>query len=99
MCLQISFNVLKLTRLKNNMWKLFFVSNRWQGFFESIFLTNNLVANYEWVRDSFQNSTEGLSTAEEEIFIDFTASEDIKRQFNHTSSFEFLAGWMMSFLH
>ncbi|GFW20636.1 hypothetical protein TNCV_1048591 [Trichonephila clavipes] len=33
-----------------------------------------LHASYEWVRDPFQNTPEGLSTTEEESFIDFTSS-------------------------
>ncbi|GFX14833.1 uncharacterized protein TNCV_1485751 [Trichonephila clavipes] len=43
--------------------------------FKKYFLAeDNLIASYEWVRDSFHNTSEGLSTAEEEIFIDFTSS-------------------------
>ncbi|GBM43118.1 hypothetical protein AVEN_222174-1 [Araneus ventricosus] len=48
--------------------------------FKKYFLADhNLVAGYEWVRDPFQNTPEGLSTAEEEIFTSFTASGEIKR--------------------
>ncbi|GFY16228.1 hypothetical protein TNCV_2348731 [Trichonephila clavipes] len=36
---------------------------------------DNLVASYEWIRDLFQDTPEGHSTSEEEIFIDFTSSE------------------------
>ncbi|GFX38196.1 uncharacterized protein TNCV_3837951 [Trichonephila clavipes] len=49
--------------------------------FKKYFLNeDNLVASYEWIRDLFQDtlSTEGLSTSEEEIFIDFTSSEKLK---------------------
>lgn len=61
--------------------------------FKKYFLADdNLVASYEWVRDPFHNTPEGLSTAEEEIFIDFTASGEIKRQFSNKSLFEFWAG-------
>ncbi|GFX56776.1 zinc finger BED domain-containing protein 5 [Trichonephila clavipes] len=48
-------------------------------------------ASYEWVRDPFQNTPEGLSTTEEEIFIDFTSSGEIKRQFCNKSLFQFWA--------
>ncbi|GFV39534.1 hypothetical protein TNCV_1367751 [Trichonephila clavipes] len=34
---------------------------------------DNLVASYEWIMDLFRNTPEGLSTSEEEIFIDFTS--------------------------
>ncbi|GFT68346.1 zinc finger BED domain-containing protein 5 [Trichonephila clavipes] len=43
------------------------------------FAEDNLIASYEWVRDPFQNTPEGLSPTEEEIFIDFTSSGEIKR--------------------
>lgn len=43
----------------------------------------NLIASYEWVRNPFQNTPNGLSTAEEEIFIDFTGSHEIKTQFSN----------------
>ncbi|GFW08454.1 hypothetical protein TNCV_2774761 [Trichonephila clavipes] len=33
---------------------------------------DSLVASYEWIRGLFQDTPEGLSTSEEEIFIDFT---------------------------
>ncbi|GFX20176.1 zinc finger BED domain-containing protein 5 [Trichonephila clavipes] len=48
-------------------------------------------ASYEWVRDPFQNTPEGLSTTEEEIFIDFTPSGEIKRQFCNKTLFQFWA--------
>ncbi|GFW85421.1 zinc finger BED domain-containing protein 5 [Trichonephila clavipes] len=48
-------------------------------------------ASYEWVRDPFQNIPEGLSTTEEEIFIDFTSSGEIKRQFCNKTHFQFWA--------
>ncbi|GFX98038.1 zinc finger BED domain-containing protein 5 [Trichonephila clavipes] len=48
-------------------------------------------ASYEWVRDPFQNTPEGLSTTEEEIFIDFTSSGEIKRQFCNKTLFQFWA--------
>ncbi|GFT01277.1 hypothetical protein TNCV_4203641 [Trichonephila clavipes] len=47
--------------------------------FKKYFLDeNSLVASYEWIRDLFQDTPEGLSTSEEEIFIDFTSSEKLK---------------------
>ncbi|GFY00588.1 DDE_3 domain-containing protein [Trichonephila clavipes] len=50
--------------------------------FKKYFLAeDNLIASYEWVRDSFHNTSEGLSTAEEEIFVDFTFSGIVIRQF------------------
>ncbi|GFX45569.1 zinc finger BED domain-containing protein 5 [Trichonephila clavipes] len=52
---------------------------------------DNLIASYEWVRDPFQNTPEGLSTTEEEIFIDFTSSGEIKRQFCNKTHFQFWA--------
>ncbi|GFV73557.1 probable RNA-directed DNA polymerase from transposon X-element [Trichonephila clavipes] len=58
---------------------------------QKAFDRGNLIANYEWVRDTFQNTPEGISTAEEEIFIDFTSSGKIKRQFCNKSLFEFWA--------
>ncbi|GFT50201.1 zinc finger BED domain-containing protein 5 [Trichonephila clavipes] len=48
-------------------------------------------ASYEWVKDPFQNTPEGLSTTEEEIFIDFTSSGEIKRQFCNKTHFQFWA--------
>ncbi|GFW31187.1 SCAN domain-containing protein 3 [Trichonephila clavipes] len=48
-------------------------------------------ASYEWVRDPFQNTPEGLSTTEEESFIDFTSSGEIKRQFCNKTLFQFWA--------
>ncbi|GFX75516.1 SCAN domain-containing protein 3 [Trichonephila clavipes] len=48
-------------------------------------------ASYEWVRDPFQNTPEGLSNIEEEIFIDFTSSGEIKRQFCNKTLFQFWA--------
>ncbi|GFV24097.1 zinc finger BED domain-containing protein 5 [Trichonephila clavipes] len=47
------------------------------------------VASYEWIRDLFQDTPEGLSTSEKEIFIAFTSSEKLKRQFCNKSLFEF----------
>ncbi|GFV36237.1 protein FAM200A [Trichonephila clavipes] len=52
---------------------------------------DNLIASYEWVRYPFQNTPEGLSTNEEEIFIDFTSSGEIKRQFCNKTLFPFWA--------
>ncbi|GFS56370.1 protein FAM200B [Trichonephila clavipes] len=43
------------------------------------------------VRDPFQNTPEGLSTTEEESFIDFTSSGEIKRQFCNKTLFQFWA--------
>ncbi|GFT72294.1 zinc finger BED domain-containing protein 5 [Trichonephila clavipes] len=54
-------------------------------------LLDNLIASYEWVRDPFQNTPEGLSTTEEESFIDFTSSGKIKRQFCNKTLFQFWA--------
>ncbi|GFV16215.1 protein FAM200B [Trichonephila clavipes] len=48
-------------------------------------------ASYEGVRDPFQNTPEGLSTTEEESFIDFTSSGEIKRQFCNKTLFQFWA--------
>ncbi|GFW86681.1 zinc finger BED domain-containing protein 5 [Trichonephila clavipes] len=48
-------------------------------------------ASYEWVRDPFQNTPERLSTTEEESFIDFTSSGEIKRQFCNKTLFQFWA--------
>ncbi|GFW76296.1 zinc finger BED domain-containing protein 5 [Trichonephila clavipes] len=48
-------------------------------------------ASYEWVRDPFQKTPEGLSTTEEESFIDFTSSGEIKRQFCNKTLFQFWA--------
>ncbi|GFT11147.1 zinc finger BED domain-containing protein 5 [Trichonephila clavipes] len=42
---------------------------------------DSLVASNEWVRDLFQDTPEGLTTSEEEIFIDFTSSEKLKGNF------------------
>ncbi|GFX44285.1 uncharacterized protein TNCV_4376731 [Trichonephila clavipes] len=58
--------------------------------FKSIFLDeDSLVASYEWIRDLFQDTPEGLTTSEEEIFIDFTSSEKLKAIFviNHPLNF------------
>ncbi|GFT99770.1 zinc finger BED domain-containing protein 5 [Trichonephila clavipes] len=55
------------------------------------FAEDNLIASYEWVRDPFQNTPEGLSTTEEESFIDFTSSGEIKRQFCNKTLFQFWA--------
>ncbi|GFW10744.1 zinc finger BED domain-containing protein 5 [Trichonephila clavipes] len=53
-----------------------------KNFKKYFFAEDNLIASYEWVRDPFQNTPEGLSTTEEEeSFIDFTSSGEIKRQF------------------
>ncbi|GFU09819.1 uncharacterized protein TNCV_1292111 [Trichonephila clavipes] len=59
--------------------------------FKKYFLDeDSLVASYEWIRDLFQDTPEGLSTSKEEIFIDFTSSEKkLKRQFCNKSLFEF----------
>ncbi|GFU87944.1 RNase H domain-containing protein [Trichonephila clavipes] len=50
---------------------------------------DNLVASYEWIRNLFQDTPEGLSTSEEEIFIDFTSIEKLKFNFviNRSSNF------------
>ncbi|GFT62827.1 DUF4371 domain-containing protein [Trichonephila clavipes] len=48
-------------------------------------------ASYEWVRDPFQNTPEGLSTTEEESFIDFTSSGEIKDNFVIKTLFQFWA--------
>ncbi|GFX07922.1 uncharacterized protein TNCV_4161911 [Trichonephila clavipes] len=47
--------------------------------FKKYFLNeDSLVASYEWIRDLFRDTPEGLSTSEEEIFIDLTSSEKLK---------------------
>ncbi|GFV85516.1 zinc finger BED domain-containing protein 5 [Trichonephila clavipes] len=48
-------------------------------------------ASYEWVRDPFQNTPEGLSTTEKESFVDFTSSGEIRRQFCNKTLFQFWA--------
>ncbi|XP_035218885.1 protein FAM200A-like [Stegodyphus dumicola] len=61
--------------------------------FKMYFLDDDeLISSYKWVRDTFQNTSEGLSIEEEETFIDFTASGETKRQFSNKSLFEFWAG-------
>ncbi|GFV32941.1 uncharacterized protein TNCV_1745831 [Trichonephila clavipes] len=58
--------------------------------FKKYFLDeDSLVASYEWIRDLFQDTPEGLSTSEEEIFIDFTSIEKLKGKFCNKSLFEF----------
>ncbi|GFX84560.1 SCAN domain-containing protein 3 [Trichonephila clavipes] len=52
-----------------------------KNFKKYFFAEDNLIASYEWVRDPFQNTPEGFYTTEEESFIDFTSSGEIKRQF------------------
>ena len=63
-----------------------------QNFKKNFLSEDKLVASYEWVRGPFRTTPEGLSTVEEEIFIDFTASGKIKREFSNKSLFEFWAG-------
>jgi hypothetical protein len=48
-----------------------------------------LAVSYEWVRNPFQNTPEDLSTAEKEIFTEFRANGEIKKQFSNKSRFEF----------
>ncbi|GFT10767.1 zinc finger BED domain-containing protein 5 [Trichonephila clavipes] len=62
-----------------------------KNFKKYFFAEDNLIASYEWVRDPFQNTPEGLSTTEEESFIDFTSSGEIKRQFCNKTLFQFWA--------
>ncbi|GFV80335.1 zinc finger BED domain-containing protein 5 [Trichonephila clavipes] len=62
-----------------------------KNFKKYFFAVDNLIASYEWVRDPFQNIPEGLSTTEEESFIDFTSSGEIKRQFCNKTLFQFWA--------
>ncbi|GFW56224.1 zinc finger BED domain-containing protein 5 [Trichonephila clavipes] len=62
-----------------------------KNFKKYFFAEDNLIANYEWVRDPFQNTPEGLSTTEEESFIDFTSSGEIERQFCNKTLFQFWA--------
>ncbi|GFX85950.1 zinc finger BED domain-containing protein 5 [Trichonephila clavipes] len=62
-----------------------------KNFKKYFFVEDNLIASYEWVRYPFQNTPEELSTAEEEIFIDFTSNGEIKRQFCNKTPFQFLA--------
>ncbi|GFX26010.1 probable RNA-directed DNA polymerase from transposon X-element [Trichonephila clavipes] len=62
--------------------------------FKKYFLDeDSLVASYEWIRDLFQDTPEGLSTSEEEIFIDFTSSEKLKGNFviNHSLNLRVIA--------
>ncbi|GFS74719.1 zinc finger BED domain-containing protein 5 [Trichonephila clavipes] len=63
------------------------------------FAEDNLIASYEWVRDPFQNTPEGFSNTEEESFIDFTSSGEIKRQFCNKTLFQFWAEVEMNFLN
>ncbi|GFV76500.1 hypothetical protein TNCV_4727201 [Trichonephila clavipes] len=60
-----------------------YVENGWHGEAnsETYDRQSSLVASYEWIRDLFQDTPEGLSTSEEEIFIDFTSSEKLKGNF------------------
>lgn len=61
--------------------------------FKKYFLADDkLIASYEWVRDPFHKTPEGLSIDEEEKFIDFTTSGETKRQFSNKSLFEFWSG-------
>ncbi|GFS48927.1 zinc finger BED domain-containing protein 5 [Trichonephila clavipes] len=62
-----------------------------KNFEKYFFAEDNLIASYEWVTDPFQNTPEGLSTTEEESFIDFTSSGEIKRQFCNKTLFQFWA--------
>ncbi|GFX04771.1 zinc finger BED domain-containing protein 5 [Trichonephila clavipes] len=62
-----------------------------KNFKKYFFAEDNLIASYEWVRDPFQNTPEGFSTTEEESFIDFTSSGEIKRQFSNKTLFQFWA--------
>ncbi|GFX60765.1 SCAN domain-containing protein 3 [Trichonephila clavipes] len=57
----------------------------------TVVTVDNLIAIYEWERDTFQNTLERLSTTEEENFIDFTSSGEIKRQFCNKTLFQFWA--------
>ncbi|GFU77378.1 zinc finger BED domain-containing protein 5 [Trichonephila clavipes] len=60
---------------------------------------DSLIASHEWVRDSIHNASDGLSTAEEEIFMDFTSSGTVKGNFEVNSLLNFGQRWMMNFLH
>ncbi|GFY36064.1 zinc finger BED domain-containing protein 5 [Trichonephila clavipes] len=62
-----------------------------KNFKKYFFAEDNLIASYEWVRDPFQNTPEGFSSTEEESFIDFTSSGEIKRQFCNKTLFQFWA--------
>ncbi|GFX66379.1 zinc finger BED domain-containing protein 5 [Trichonephila clavipes] len=62
-----------------------------KNFKKYFFAEDNLIASYEWVRDPFLNTPEGFSTTEEESFIDFTSSGEIKRQFCNKTLFQFWA--------
>lgn len=68
-----------LSMLAKNLKKYFFAEEKF-------------LASYEWVRDPYHNVPQGLSTSEEETFIDFTTNSEIKRKFNNKSIFEFWAG-------
>ncbi|XP_071035447.1 zinc finger BED domain-containing protein 5-like [Parasteatoda tepidariorum] len=50
---------------------------------------DKLLASYEWVRNPFHKTPEGLSIDEEEKFIDFTTSGETEMQFSNKSLFEF----------
>ncbi|GFX41011.1 hypothetical protein TNCV_2217091 [Trichonephila clavipes] len=61
--------------------------------FKKCFLDeDNLVASYEWIRDLYRDTPEGLSTSEEEIFIDFASSEKLKDNFVINPSLNFGRG-------
>ncbi|GFV08576.1 hypothetical protein TNCV_2673991 [Trichonephila clavipes] len=49
-----------------------------KNFKKSFLDEDSLVASYEWIRDLFQDTPEGLSTSEEEIFIDFTSRTELE---------------------
>ena len=62
-----------------------------KNFTKYFFADENLLAGYDWVRDPYQNTSDGLSTAVEEMFIHFPASGEIKRQFSNKPFIEFWA--------
>ncbi|XP_071042608.1 zinc finger BED domain-containing protein 5-like [Parasteatoda tepidariorum] len=50
---------------------------------------DKLIASYEWIRNPFHKTPEGLSIDEEEKIIDFSTSGETKIQFSNISLFEF----------
>jgi len=68
---------------------LIMLANNFKKYFFEDFRS---IESYEWVRNPFQLTPIGLSTTEEESFIELTTSGEIQRQFNEKSLFEFWAG-------
>ncbi|GFX52373.1 zinc finger BED domain-containing protein 5 [Trichonephila clavipes] len=85
--------IIKEDNLPSCQWSLGRINNIYPGKDSKVRVVEvkTTRASYEWVRDPFQNTPEGLSTTEEEIFIDFTSSGEIKRQFCNKTLFQFWA--------